>query len=122
MKLHSDTITKADVRAAMRAAVLDSKITPDVHFVIFAPEGSRLRRYGYEIQLGTFDKTSGPTSSRRFKNTGYAGAGRVWAATYDEWGWLIAELFKIDPALIFGQWKHGVDRFHSDTANAYRGV
>ena len=65
--------------------------------------------FRYEIQLGTDDKSTGPTKSRRFKNTGAYGADQVWAATYDEWGYFIQRVFQLDPTAKFGQYTSMAD-------------
>lgn len=119
MKLHTDILTSMNIDEALNRAKEAGKVTRDIYFVQKNGAGSRSRRAGYEIQLGTDDKTSGPTNSRRFKNSGWTGADTVYAATYDEWGWFIAQLFEVDPDAIFGNYK-GVEDFHEQTKNAYR--
>lgn len=114
MKLHADKITLTNVYDALFAAKAAGKITEDVHFVVLHKSPSRSRRHGYEIQLGTDDKTTGPTRSRHYKNSGHSGAASVYAATYAEWGWLIAELFAINPDATFGPYK-GIDSFNTQT-------
>lgn len=114
MKLHSDKITERDIYVALR----DPRIASDVHPVTLETGRSQSRRYRYEIQLGTYDQTSGPTKSRHYKNSGTSGASNVWAATYAEWGWFIARLFAIDPEATFGPYK-GQDSFNAQTDNAF---
>lgn len=38
---------------------------------------------------------------RRYSNSGTDGAAPVWSATWHEWGWFIAEIFKADPGARF---------------------
>lgn len=119
MILYTDTIARNDVWAALNRAKWNHKVTNDIDLVQFdGPNRSRNRKFSFKIQLGTYDKTSGPTKSRHYKNSGQYGAGDVWAATYDEWGWFIAELFAVDPDAIFGPYK-GLDSFNAQTANKY---
>lgn len=118
MKLHTNIITQPAVYRALNSAILAGRISEDIYFVKLDPSPSRSRHYGYEIQLGTDDKTSGPTRSRHFKNRGNAGADSVYAATYAEWGWFIAELFVIDPAAVFGSYR-GVASFNEQTENKF---
>jgi hypothetical protein len=113
MKLHT-SLSASEVRDALGTAQLAHHVTWDIEFVQFAPERSQSRAHGYKVQLGTYDQTSGPTNSRHYKNSGTSGAGNVWAATYDEWGYFIAEVFKRDPAAKFGQYD-GADDFNAKT-------
>lgn len=119
MRIHTSVLSPIDVYGATN----DAHIASDVHPVVMSHQGSRKRRGAYEVQLGTYDKTSGPTRSRRYKNTGTHGAGygydRIWAATYDEWGWFLANLFAIDPDAIAGPY-NGVDDFHAQTKGAFK--
>jgi hypothetical protein len=114
MKLHSDKITIDNIYAALLAAKNAGGVAKDVTFVVGHKSLSRSRQHGYEIQLGTLDKTSGPTRTRHYKNSGTNGAENVYAATYAEWGWFIAELFAIDPDATFGPYK-GIDDFNTKT-------
>lgn len=118
MKLHSDKLTDDDVREALGQAKAAGKVTQDVCMVQFMPGGSRSRARSWAIQLGTEDKTSGPTKSRHYKNSGQYGRSQVWAATYDEWGWFIAQLFAVDPDATFGPYL-GLDSFNAQTASKY---
>jgi hypothetical protein len=115
MKLHSNTIDYAAVIAAMNTAKDAGRISQDVFFVKLDHAGSRSRRNAFDIQLGTYDKTTGPTKSRKYKNSGTSGADSIWSATYSEWGWFIAELFAIDPEATFGPYK-GVADFNEQTS------
>lgn len=111
MKLHAK-LTCTEVYYALGRAKTAGKITPDVEFVVFGTYKSQTHPHAYEIQLGTYDKDSLPAGTRdqhgklmrvrRFKNSGQHGADDIWAATYDEWGWFIAEIFKMDPHARFG--------------------
>lgn len=118
MKIHSDTLTGADLEGALCAARSAEHITPDVHFVVFGQAGSRSHRAAHEVQLGTYDKTTGPTKSRHYKNSGTHGADSVWAATYDEWGWFLAEVYRRDASAMAGPYKSR-DDFGEKTKHAY---
>lgn len=118
MKLHSNTLTDETVRQALRRAQAKGNVADDVYMVEFVPGGSRSRARRWEVQLGTNDKTSGPSKSRHYKNSGQYGGGQIWAATYDEWGWFIAELFVADPEALFGTYL-GVDSFNQQTNDKY---
>lgn len=118
MKLHSNTLDTFDISRALQAGKNAGLIADDIYFTQFNPAGSRKRARGFEIQLGTHDKSSGPTNSRYYKNSGNSGADSVWAATYDEWGWFIAYLFASDPEAIFGPYL-GLDSFNQQTKNKF---
>ena len=121
MKLHSDYIDADGAMLAMRRAKSAGNVSYDIEFLVFNAQNSRSREFGYEIQLGTYNKTSGPTKSRRFKNSGTSGAGYLYAATYTEHGWFIAELFAMDAEAIFGPYK-GVQSFNEQTDNRFASV
>lgn len=119
MKLHT-TLGYQQITQAMRDVKSRGLVTDDIFFVQFDYEGSRSRPNGWLIQLGTFDKTTGPTNSRHYKNSGQWGAEtNIWAATYDEWGWFIAELFELDPDATFGHYK-GINDFHKQTKTRFQ--
>lgn len=117
MRLHTE-LTGTEVYAALRRANAAGRIPSDVDFEVFQAHRSTKRSRGFEIQLGTYDQTSGPTRSRHYKNSGTNGAGNIWAATYDEWGWFIAEVMAADPEAIFGPY-NGREGFNEATNDAY---
>lgn len=120
MKLHSDILDRATVLQAMNTARRLGRVTRDIELITLEPQGSRSRKHGFKIQLGTYDQSSGPTKSRHLAG-GQHGAihdMQVWAATYDEWGWFIAELFAIDPDALFGPYK-GLQSFNEQTGFKY---
>jgi hypothetical protein len=119
MKLHSDILTESDVRDALDRAKQRGHVDRLVIFDVLEVKGSRTRKNGFEVHLewlGTKVKGDG----RRWTNTGQRGAdtGGMYAATYDEWGWFIAELFDKDENAVFGQYK-GLDHFNTYTKYAY---
>lgn len=124
MRLHTNTMTDLDLYTALRRAKNKGRVTQDVYFWAFERHRSRSRAGAYEIQLGTADQTSGPTRSRHYKNSGQYGARSerngepVWSATYEEWGWFIAELFAVEPDLIFGSYK-GLASFNEQTGDKF---
>src|ERR1700743_1588799 len=118
MKLHTKLLGN-EIRAAMRAAKDKGLVTEDIGFARFEFENSRSHDNGYHIQLGTDDKTSGPKKSRYHRNSGergarnsYYGDYREWAATYDEWGWFMAEVFKLDPDAKWGDKSWGYNNLN----------
>lgn len=88
MRIHSDILTGQDIHYAMRRAG---------HAVqaAYTEHGSRRRDHAFNVTLTG-------TSSRR-PNSGNRGAGSYggdYAATWDEWGMFLAELFRRDPAAV----------------------
>lgn len=118
MKLHTKLLAH-EVRNALQTVKDVGQVADDVHFVQFDYEGSKSRDNGYLVQLGTYDQCSGPKNSRHYKNSGTHGASDIWAATYEEWGWFIAEIFALDPDAIFGAYK-SLDSFNEQTSDQFR--
>jgi hypothetical protein len=112
VKLHT-SLDYMGVAFALKKAKDDGHVTDDVCFQGgLKPSGSRTHPRAFEVQLGTDDKTSLPggytdqrgnrMNVRRYKNSGSCGAGSVYAATWDEWGWFMANVFATDPQAVFG--------------------
>lgn len=117
MKLHTKLLPH-EISDAFRTVKDDGDMTADIEFVQFDAENSRSHDNGYKIQLGTYDPKSGPKNSRYHKNSGQYGASDIWAATYDEWGCFVAEIFSRDPGAKFGSYD-GVDDFNAKTEDRY---
>lgn len=123
MKLHSDILTESDIREALGRAQRRGNVDRLTVFMILEPKKSRTRANGFEIRLEWIgDKVKG--DGRHWTNSGKRGADSydngngTYAATYDEWGWFIAELFDKDENLVFGHYK-GMDHFNEYTKYAY---
>jgi len=123
MKLHSDILTATDVRDALDRAKQRGNVDRLVDFMILEPRGSRSRKNGFEVRLEWLgEKQKG--DGRHWTNSGNGGANSyrngngTYAATYDEWGWFIAELFDKDENMIFGTYK-GLDSFDNQTRYAF---
>jgi uncharacterized protein YwbE len=109
MKLHTN-LTDVQVSNALYRAQQKGLITRDVHFAVFTPGRSLTHPHGFEIQLGTYNQDSLPAGYtdqngrklrvRRIR--GSNGGSAKWAATWHEWGWLIAEIFAADPGARWG--------------------
>ena len=117
MKLHSNILTDNDVFAALQRAKDAGKVDTSVMFEEIQGKGSRSHKQAWEVKLGWYgDKVKG--DGRRWTNSGTRGNGGNYAATYDEWGWFIAELYAKDENAVFGQYK-GYDDFMNQTRFAY---
>ena len=109
MRLHTN-LTGVQVYAALQRAQDKGLVTRDVHFTVFTPGRSMTHPHGFEIQLGTYNQNSLPAGYtdqngrklrvRRVRNASHGEA--RWAATWHEWGWLIAEVFAADPGSRWG--------------------
>src|SRR4030095_9795008 len=106
MKLHSDKIRTQDIREALEMARRKGLIVGDTELLVLEEQKSRKRENGWEIRLGS-RYADGVHKRRNMNNTAYA-------ATWEEWGWFIVELFELDIDLEFGGYKDYND-FHSQT-------
>ena len=83
MRIHANTLTLADIHAAAKLARVDYEVTS---------HGSRSRGHAFNVKL--------TGESRRRPNGGNYGADRDdYAATWDQWGVFLAELFARDASL-----------------------
>lgn len=94
MKLHSDTITTADIYAARDYA---ADTMGGVLTVGITQTRSTARGRAFDVRL-TGDGTQG-----RKQSTAYRGVEPgQYSAGYASWGWLMAFLYDIDPAAMWG--------------------
>lgn len=115
MKIHTNTETVSAVRKALQLANLAGQVAPNVYLDRCVPAGSRTRAHAAEIHLAATDRSYG----HRYANTGMVGADSgTFAATYDEWGYMLAHLFAADPDAVAGQYK-SAESFHALTKGAY---
>lgn len=117
MRLHTNKLTWQDISKALQTAKQSGNVASHIHFESQSEHGSRSHARAFEIQLGTYSKL--PGDKRRYKNSGQYGASNVYAATYDEWGYFIKELFVLDPELVFGHYKSQAD-FNNQTKHVYK--
>ena len=109
MKLHT-SLAGAEVWAALGRARASGRIAYDVRFAVWEPGSSQTHVYSYEIQLGADDQHSLPAGytdqngrTMRVRRTRGGSQGEArYAATWHEWGWLIAEIFAADPGSRWG--------------------
>lgn len=96
MRIHSDTLSTLNLLHA--AQKTNERFTDHGTFNLMWPteHGSRKRDHAFEIAL----EGDGTVSKRR-RNPGTSWAYRTeepgYAATWDQWGWFLAELFRRDP-------------------------
>ncbi len=103
MKVYSDTLTRDDMLDALPKGVTLDHCEP-----MRAP---RLRRHGWNVTLRRW-------GSNRNTNSGHYGAGEKGAATYDDHGAWMAELYDRDPDARISWWKNR-DDFNEGTEYKY---
>lgn len=117
MRLHTNTHTTATIEDALRRAKGKGKVEYHVVLQVLTPHRSNTRARAFELRLGTAVKVKG--DKRTFWNSGSHGADTsMYSATYDEWGWFLAELFSADPQAKCDRYD-GEAGFHEVTRHAY---
>lgn len=122
MRLHTNTHTWRSVHEALDRAKAAGRVADHVEFEVCVEYRSQSRARGIEVKLGTFHKE--PGDGRRWTNTGTQGANSghngeaLYAATYDEWGWFLAEVFTADPSVTCYRYD-GLSGFNTATKDAY---
>lgn len=106
MRLHTDTLTRTEIREAARVA------GHGVHVQII-DHGSRKRDHAFEVTL------TGTSNRRPNSGTSRNDNGDTYAATWDEWGMFFASLYKIDPDMIAGAAYADAGDFHYKTGSRF---
>lgn len=101
MRLHTNSLTASDLWAAARIAEVDLELTT---------HGSRSRDHAFNVTLRG--------NSNRRPNTGRSGSADEFAATWDQWGVFLAELFDRDNTLVAAHYTDA-DTFHLMTAGRF---
>lgn len=105
MKIHTDTLTTRDL--------IYASVGIDGVFVEYIERGSRSRARAFDVALSAL-----PRKGRRTRNSGNRGAAHDSAATWDEWGVFIDDLFRTDPDAVIGDYR-GYDDFRWQTGERY---
>ncbi len=103
MKVYSDILTRDDMLDALPYGVTLEECEKI--------QNPRVRSQGWNVQLRRW-------GSNRHTNSGHYGAGERGAATYDDHGVWIAELFDRDPSARISWWD-GRDHFNQGTEHKY---
>ena len=93
MKIHSDTLTYADVHLATIAGGMRG-----VYAEKLERHGSRSRDHSYDVTL------RGNSTRKPNPGTGWRDPDADYAATWDEWGMFIQALYVADPKALIGQY------------------
>ena len=103
MRIHTDNLDRHAIELELKVEKLADRIAPHVTFKRLTSHRSTVRAIAYEIQLEAAERDRG----RRAGNSGSYGAMQPeydgYAATFDEWGWLLAALYDRDPRMVVGQ-------------------
>ena len=121
MRIHSDVLSHDHLEDALRASGLSAE---GVFIEDSIYHGSRKRSRAIEVKLGANAGRDRNGKARRPTNSGYYGSDSrdpVKGATYEEWGYWIAELYVIDSKAVIGPYDDERD-FHRATKNAYQRV
>lgn len=105
MRIHTDTLTSADVYNACDAATRSVSGTKTVRPTRLELHGSRKRARAFDVIL------TGSNSRRQ-------NGGQDYAATYDEWGYFLAHLFARDPQMTCDYYDDAAD-FQTKTDRRY---
>ena len=112
MKIHSDILTRVHIISAIDKLREERVIPVQVFISDLTEHDSRSRARRFDLGLYAAYKVEG--DKRGKKNTGGYGAGEDYAATWIEWGQLIAALYKFDPDALIGEYGHATS-FHERT-------
>lgn len=119
MRIHTNNLTRADLVTALEAEIKAGRIADAVTFKVRTEHRSTVRARSYEVQLESFE----PGQGRRVGNSGSYGAGDNYAATFDEWGFFLAALFRVEKGLLVGTPRNpiydGSDDFDDRTGMTY---
>lgn len=131
MRLHLVNLSeRIDPRAlaqeALERAQERNVIAPHVRFKTSTVHRSSIAPVALELQLEALERDRG----RRFGNTGsygrrnpYTPGEEVYAPTFDEWGFLLAELYDVVPDMHVGSPTYpeyeNIDDFHDKTGRTY---
>lgn len=125
MKLHTK-ISYGYLYDALKSAKAKGLVGDSVDIVGYSAHRSNSHPVRLDFQLGTDDHRlpAGTVNqygknqkTRRVRNSGVDPELR-YSATWHEWGWLMAEVYALDPDALFGDksWGYnGVDDFHAKT-------
>lgn len=102
MRIHSDNLSAEDIYAAATRA--------GVGLYRMAPHGSRSRKRAFDVIL----EGSGRTGTRYGMNRDMI------AATWDEWGIFLAEIFRRDAAAVVPKVYLSADHYHWVTGGRFR--
>lgn len=102
MRIHADKLTEQDIRDAAKIA--------GAGVYRLGRHGSRSRDHAFDVII----EGSGRTGTRYGQNA------EMIAATWDEWGIALAEMFRRDDSITIPPYYHDVEHFHWATTDRFR--
>jgi hypothetical protein len=124
MRIHTARIpNRLVITDALASQQAVGRIADHVTFKTLVQHRSTIHEFAFEVQLEAAVRDNG----RRAGNSGSYGVMRPerdgYAATYDEWGWLLAALYRVDPYMHVGSASNPIytddEHFHDRTAWTY---
>lgn len=115
MRIHT-SLEEDEIRSALEDAKASGRIASHLYFDRFDVHRSTTHTYAYEVHIGTDYKTPGD-GRRAPMHSPYEFA--RYAATYDEWGWFLVELFDRDPSAKVAGVYRDHQHFHERTRYAF---
>jgi hypothetical protein len=117
MRIHSDTLSKMHLIHALQESGLQAE---GVHIDLGSTHGSRSHQRAFEVTLRAAAGKDRNGKVRRWPMGAPHGAdtSSFKAATYDEWGYFIAEVYRKDPDAKVGPYADLAD-FTRQTRGAY---
>lgn len=132
MRIHT-TLSEEQLRESLARAKESGTVAPVIEPIVLSEFGSHTHPHAFEVQLGSQEYDRLPegylnqygkrqrTRRRNHPNT-------AWAATYQEWGGFLAEVFRADPDAMVGNprgkaspWGYdGAEHFHELTNGAFK--
>lgn len=122
MRIHTNKLNYLDFNAALHRADLK----PDVFIETINQFGSMSHDRAYEIKLAADPGKDQFGKTRTRRNTGRYGAEDgglkplYLAATFDEYGLWLSELYEIDPKMKVAGWYKSQHDFHKSTRGRYK--
>lgn len=116
MRVHTDVLTTVDFYAAMKRLQDAYPKAGSLFIAELGRHGSRTRERAFSLGLAG---TAIPGRRRRRNWANHKGdADGTVAATWDEWGMYLRELFLLDPKAVAGQYD-GATGFHKATVGRF---
>lgn len=121
MRIHTDKLTEQDFLDVLARVQRKGRIAFDVMFKTLSQHRSQDYARSFEVQLEASSKDEG--DGRKWANSGSYGAATAYTATWDEWGWFLAELYDIDAFMRVGPkgspFYESDEDFHEKTGISY---
>jgi hypothetical protein len=108
-------LTATEITDALRDVKSQGLVSLAVRFDQLETAGSRTHRFCHRVHIAVTERDA---VHRRYSNSGTCGASGRWSATWEDWGWFIAEIFRCDPGARAGRYD-SADHFRELTGNLF---